>query len=368
MQALSKHRGFFDFFPPPQFLSMPWVGIDLSDESVKFIELVMTPDGARVGRFGEEKIPDGAISGGIIQNAVPVEKALSTLQKKHKLSFARIGCPEKEAYLLELSLPLAPLEVLRERVESRFEEYVPMKREESIFDLDVVGISEKQAIARVQVSAVSRVVAQTYETVFKNAGIIPVAFEVESQALARAVVPASEDRAVLVVDIGEKGTTFAIVRKGSVWFTSSFDVGGETLTQALRDALALSFSEAKRVKRAYGVLPSSQHADIAKTILESFQPIEEKIRQHVSYQGGTPSGQNQKVPVGQVLMCGGGSSVAGLAEYLSQTLSIPVALANPWTNIISFDEYIPSIPFDESLRYATAIGLAMPAAKTVYGE
>jgi hypothetical protein len=45
---------------------------------------------------------------------------------------------------------------------------------------------------------------------------------------------------------------------------------------------------------------------------------------------------------------------------LTANLKVPVEIANVWTNIISsFDDKIPSISFNESLKYATAIGLAL---------
>lgn len=368
MQALSKHRHFFDFFPPPQFLSMSSVGIDLSDESIKFFELPGISNSGKAGRFGEESIPNGAITSGLIQNVAVVEKIISEFRKKHNLSFVRVACPEKKSYLLELSLPLHPFEDLHAAVESQFEEWVPMKREEVIFDFDVVTVLEKEKLVRVQISAVSKELARGYEMVFKNAGLTPIAFEIESQALARAIVPKDESKTVLVVDIGKKETTLAIVRSGFAWLTSSLDTGGETLTRALSDRLALSFAKAEEAKRAHGVLPSLQNKEVAEVILKQFKPIEEKIREYISYEEDATSSQGKKIPIERVVMCGGGSNISGLTEYLSGALLVPVALANPWANIVSFDEYIPSMPFGESLRYATAMGLALPRASIVYDE
>ncbi|KKP78420.1 MAG: hypothetical protein UR77_C0003G0027, partial [Candidatus Nomurabacteria bacterium GW2011_GWC2_35_35] len=45
------------FFPTPKFLLLPSFGLDISDESIKFIELVKTKDGIKVNRYGEKKIP-----------------------------------------------------------------------------------------------------------------------------------------------------------------------------------------------------------------------------------------------------------------------------------------------------------------------
>ena len=365
MQSFSKHRSFFDFFPPPKFLSMDPAGVVISDDSIKCIELVHTPKGVHIGQFGEESLPNGAISHGIIQNATAVEKALVAIQRKYKFSFVRAAFPERDAYLLELTLPFASRKSLREAIELQFEECVPMKRDESIFDFDVVGISEKQSIVRVQISTVSQAVAQTYESVFKNAGMFPVAFEAETQALARAVIEKDASGTALLVDIGKRETVFAVVRNGSVLFTSSIEIGGGAITQALSETLSIPLEKAEHDKCLYGVLPSLLHRKIAEVILEHVKPIEEKMRQHISYQETL---EDKKIPVERVVICGGGSNLPGLSEYLEQALGLPVVRANPWVNSLSFDEYIPELPLGESLRYASAIGLAMSSINTSYRD
>ncbi|MBI5005254.1 MAG: type IV pilus assembly protein PilM [Candidatus Lloydbacteria bacterium] len=368
MQAFSKHRGFFDFFPPPRFLSMSAAGIDISDTSIKFFELPSASNGGKAGRFGEESIPEGFITGGLIQNKTAVQNSISGFQKKYNLSFVRVAYPEKKSYLVELSLPLQSSQSLRAAVEAQFEEWVPLKREEVIFDFDVVAVLEKEKIVRVQISAVSKELARSYEMVFKNAGLTPIAFETESQALARAIVPKDESKTVLLVDIGKKETTFAIVRNGFARFTASLDIGGETLTRALSDARALPFAKAEETKRAYGVLPSLQNKEVAEIILKQFKPVEEKIREYMSYEEGARAPYGKKISVERVIMCGGGSNIPGLTEHLSAALALPVTLANPWANILSFDECIPDMSFGESLRYGTAMGLVMPQSGIRYRE
>ena len=48
----------------------------------------------------------------------------------------------------------------------------------------------------------------------------------------------------------------------------------------------------------------------------------------------------------KIILCGNGSSIPGLADYLAVGLKVPVELANVWTNIMSFEEEIPIIPQD----------------------
>jgi len=63
--------------------------------------------------------------------------------------------------------------------------------------------------------------------------------------------------------------------------------------------------------------------------------------------------------VERVILCGGNANIQGLPEYLEHVLNISVDRANIWQNIFSFDEVIPEMPYEMSLSYATAVGLAM---------
>ncbi len=51
------------FFPTPKFLSMPSFGLDISDDSLKFVEIINKKHGVRMGKHGEKKISAGIIDG-----------------------------------------------------------------------------------------------------------------------------------------------------------------------------------------------------------------------------------------------------------------------------------------------------------------
>jgi len=52
------------FFPVPKYLTQPAVGMDISDRSIKFMELKYKDGEFSLGRFGEREIPAGVIEGG----------------------------------------------------------------------------------------------------------------------------------------------------------------------------------------------------------------------------------------------------------------------------------------------------------------
>ncbi|KKP85414.1 MAG: Type IV pilus assembly protein PilM, partial [Parcubacteria group bacterium GW2011_GWD2_35_7] len=83
------------FFPTPKFLLLPSFGLDISDESIKFIELVKTKDGIKVNRYGEKKIPAGIIESGKIKDSRRMEEVLISLRKEEGLRSVRVSLPEE---------------------------------------------------------------------------------------------------------------------------------------------------------------------------------------------------------------------------------------------------------------------------------
>ena len=64
------------------------------------------------------------------------------------------------------------------------------------------------------------------------------------------------------------------------------------------------------------------------------------------------------------MLCGGGANLKGFSGFLSSQLEIPVEIGNPWINILPKDRKNKSqLSFEESLRYATALGLALRGVK-----
>ena len=60
MEILSR------IFPPPRYLQMPALGMDISDRSLKFVEILEKGGALRLGRFGKRTLPEGLIEAGEI--------------------------------------------------------------------------------------------------------------------------------------------------------------------------------------------------------------------------------------------------------------------------------------------------------------
>jgi type IV pilus assembly protein PilM len=243
------------------------------------------------------------------------------------------------------------------------ENHIPIPLTDVYFDFEkkevANGASKHQ---EVMIVATPKKVVDLYLSAIKMAGLFPVAMEVESLAVARALVRRREDSMpLLIVDFGENRTSFIIYAGQMIRFTSSFPISSRQITEAIASYLKIPIAEAEQLKR-------SESLDGSDKLLRAVTPILNElvtqIKCHLEYfysrNKNTPP---DKVKVAELLLCGGGANLRGLVDFISKGLNIKVELGNPWTNILSYPlKEVPILSFGDSLGYTTALGLALRGA------
>jgi type IV pilus assembly protein PilM len=354
----SFDKFFFRFFPPPSFLAAPAFGFDISDESLKFVELIMTRDGIRVGRYGERKIPAGIIESGKIINSVKLKEVLVSLRKEEGIKFVRVSLPEEQVYLFTLRLEKSGLKDIREGIELVLEENIPIAVEDAVFDFNLT--KEDEQGVEVQVVATPRSVVENYLSVFRDSFISVQSLELEAQAIARAVIKKDDQETHMLVDFGKTRTGIAIVSRGSVVFTSTLGVGGNMLNKMIQKNFNVSAEEANKMKQQFGLQRNAENKEIFAVLLNSVSVLRDEIAKDLLYWNTHEDKEGEKhSTVKKIILCGGDANLLGLSEYLSISLKNKVEMANAWANITETEKYIPEINFNQSLTYATAFGLAL---------
>ena len=124
--------------------------------------------------------------------------------------------------------------------------------------------------------------------------------------------------------------------------------------------MKVSYDEAEKIKREKGISGVAENEDLSLALMSAVSILRDEVVKQQAYWETHNDEYGKKRPVIQkIYLCGGDSNLAGFAEYLAEGLSMPVELANTLVNVNKLDEYVPEISFSDSLRYATALGLAL---------
>ncbi|EKE11206.1 MAG: hypothetical protein ACD_15C00125G0009 [uncultured bacterium] len=345
-------------------------GLDLSDLSIKVFQI--EPDGGKdyVRGYGSVDIAAGNIEDGRIVNKENVLKAIKealNLPTSKKINSNKVICslPESKAFVRIINIPKMSKDEAKEAVKWEMEANMPMAVSEVYFDWQFIeNIDESKDVQRVLTAAVSREIVDDWMNVLTMAGLEVYGLEVESIASIRSLVESNVQAGniSLIVDLGARRTSFIIAEGLVPYFTSSIPFSSECMNDAICKALKLTFEEAEEAKVNNGIENSSKRNPIFKAVESLLENLVTEILKTINFYGEM---SNDSREITKIILCGGGSNMKGMSEFLTEKINKDVVVGNPWVNL-NLKQDLPPINAETSVRYATAIGLAIRGKK--YGD
>lgn len=334
--------------------------IDLSDHSVKIFEIAKTGRKNKVRSFGCFNIPEGYIEDGKIMDKPKIVEIIKSAVKKtrpRKINTRNVVCslPESKAFLRIISIPKIDEDEAEEAVRWELEASIPLTTDQVYYDWQF--LNEAGGRQNVLTVAVSRDIVDDTMEVMEKAGLSVLALEVESIASSRSLIPnkVPMEEISIIVDVGGHKTSFIICEGTVPYFTSSIPFSSDAISDAISGKLNMSREEADEVKIAQGIESTPENStifNVVSPLLENLAvEIEKTLDFYRSISKSTISGE-------RIILCGGGANLKGLVPYLANRLGKDVFVGDPWINFNSSGK-LPIINNDDSIRYATSIGLAL---------
>lgn len=344
-------------------------GLDISDKSFKFVQLRKTKNGIETVAFGAGDIQSGIIENGEIKNEDALAQILLNAFKnpiKGKLSTKYVVCslPEQHSFIRVLQLPKMSHGETNEAIKWEIEQNIPLSINEVYFDWQFIIGDKSLDHQDILISAVAKNVVDPYVSVLKKAGLMPIALEVESIAVARSVIKnLSTDYPVFLVDIGGTTTSFIIFSGNTLRFTSSIPVAGDAMVDAIAKNIGVDKNKASQIFYEVGLDKSlDPDGKVAQPLINVLSELALQIGNYMSFYQSHSEHDHflKEAGIKKIILSGGAANTTGVAAYLSLALKIPVEMANPWTNILEEPlKEIPDLSYKKSLSYTTSLGLAL---------
>ena len=351
------------FFPDPTTRA---IGLDISEHVFRLVEIRRGPFYRRrlqLHRYSEERVQEGVVVAGEFKKPEAVTEHLKSLLKKaYKRAGSRgavVSLPETRTFIKVISVkkPENP-DALEAAILAEAELHIPTPINDLYVDWQHMEDPKDIAVGRtmrVTIAAAPKQIVDSYSSALEAAGLIPVAFEIEAQAIVRSVVREKEesDRTIGIVDFGATRSSFIVYDKGTIQFTVSIPLSGDVVTRRIAESLSVEVPEAERTKRQCGV-DAHKCGTRLWSIMEPFlSEMADRIIDAVNfYRDHFPGGR----PLDEIILCGGGANMARMDELLSELTKTPVRKADPWINI---DPGHSPLPPEIILSSTTAVGLAL---------
>ena len=337
-------------------------GLDVSDISVKIMQLKKDGKKIRLQAYTDQPLADKVISNHMIMNerrlAEDISRAMS-VAKKVDTRYVVCSVPEVKSFVRSITLPKMSESEIEGAIPYQLESDIPIPVDQVYLDWQMTRQTANDM--EFLVTAAPKDYIDTLVSSLHMAKLKPVAMELESQATARAVISLEyKDKNVLIVDLSTIQTSFVIVKKGIIEYTSSIPIAGNSFTESIARSLGVSADQAEKIKRGVGL--SADQKNIRSLLLPIVDNIVDEMKNVLHFFEEHVAGNTS---IDMILLCGGSSRLIGMADYISARLNLgtagqmgPIVLANPWINMSGLDKANP-MSAEESLGYVTALGLAL---------
>jgi len=350
-----------DFFQKPSF------GLDLSDLSLKIVQLKEKKGSLTLSNFIKQDIPKGLIEGGKIKKEDELVKVLKKAFSKIKgesFKGARVVCnlPEEKVFIRIIQLPKMSDQEIAKAVTWEAEAHIPLSIDEVYLGWQVIEpIFEHIDHLDVLIAATPKTLVNQYLSFLNKSGLKPIALEPESLAVVRSLTTNDDLTPSIIVDLGAVGTNFVIFSALAIRFTSHINISGQLFSQAIVKKLKVDQATANQLKIKVGLdLKQKQGKEIATALDPIIKNLIKQIKEYITfYHEHATHVHGPNGAIGQVILCGGDSLLIGLPQILTNELGMPVKLGDSLINLKPIKNEPLSMTKKESFVYTTAIGLAL---------
>ena len=340
------------------------LGIDISTSAVKLLELKKQGQGYRVESYAAVPLPDDAVVDHQIKDIELVGNAIATaIQKsRSKTKQAAVALGGAQVISKVISMPVGLTEdELEQQIEIEADHYIPFPLDEVNFDFAVLGPVEGDD-TQVEVLLVACRTEQVDQriAVLEHANAIASVVDVEPYVLENAakllveqMPDGGKDTTVALFDIGATSTSATILHNLEAVYSRVQMFGGRQLTDEVMERYELSFAEAGLAKKTGEGLPENYQLEVLQPFISDLVQVVNCVLQ-LFYSSTPRFGKVEKI-----LLAGGVSTMAGVADMVQSHLDIPCEIAKPFEGMEVSTHANPKALERDMPALMIAAGLAM---------
>lgn len=335
------------------------IGLDISPNGLRIME-VKDAKKPQVLGYATIDLPRDKVTNSLENADSYLESKLVELIDKKlvgKLSgyYVAVSVPTANTFSRVVRLPIEAEKDLSSTIDLEIEQYIPIPKDLLMVDYSITSRTNKSL--EVLICATPKNIANRVVDIVRSVQLEPVLIEPSMNSISRLIYKNEAGHLrTIVLDIGLTGTDIAVLDK-IIKATSSIQVGGNNFTMSIAKSMDISVEKAHQLKLLKGFNKSPEQKEITKALKPDMETIITEIKKLIRYYEERLEGE----PIEQIIVTGVGSNVAGLGDYFTNALYLPVRLANPWQDV-NF-KHLPRPKRILISRYITVAGAAIANSK-----
>ncbi len=337
------------------------VGLDIGSHSVKVVELVRSGKGIKLSRYAIVELPPDTVVDGEVVNRDHLVESIKDALTKSGIKTKTVNSAVSGRSVIVRRIPMEKMTEAqaRQAIHWEAEQHIPFRVDEVSIDFKILNEESAPGQMEVLLVAAKKEIINLHRSVVQGAGIKSSSVDLEQFALLRAYENSyhpADDECVTILNVGSDNTNLVIAKGGVPSFNRDIAMGGGRFIEAILRSLGVDYPTAEAILK--GNLPEGvSEADVKNAVSSVLEELSTSVRRSfISFQA---SGESSRID--KMLLSGGCSLMAGLAETLSDHHGLPVEAFNVLGDIQLEGELLA----DEAARHslepiiAVAVGLAL---------
>ena len=317
-------------------------GLDIGSGFVKLVVIDHSkPEPEIVQVATSPLVPDAIVEGEVMDPVLVADTIRALVDRaglKRKEVVAAVG--GHDVIVKKIPMDRMRQSDAREVIRWEAEQHVPFDMENVQLDFQILDPQGDSPQMSVLLVAAKRELIENRMSLLADAGLTPVAIDVEAFALHNAFehnYPTFRDAMVVLVNIGNETTNVNLVADGAPILIRDIPFGTRRLRETLQRERGLTMDQAVAVLQGRGE-PGQLRAIMDERVDELAVGIERAVAFITSQAGGEG--------ISRAFVTGGGAVIKGMSESLGARLGVRAELANPLQRVAVRPEVMESVPID----------------------
>lgn len=323
--------GIIDQFIPQR--PGPFVALDISNSSVKALELSGSPDKCRVEAFASGSMQQDATGDSPVTDSAAAGRAIREVVKRAGTKQKKVAVAVNSSSVITKTINM-PAELTEDEIEQQIvyeaDQYIPYPVEEVSLDFQILGPADNDPdMNNILLVACRRETVNAYTAAVEAAGLTIGLVDVETYALQNAcslltgqMPGGGTDTTVALLDFGANRTAVNIVSNNETIYTREQDFGGQQLIENIQSHYGMPADQAMTKLRN-----NQLDGAFNQEILPQFAArMARQIEQSLQFFFSASDAHNN---VDQVMIGGGCGMLPEIDRLLEDSLQIPTVTCNP---------------------------------------
>jgi len=346
--------------------------VDIGSNSIKIVRAEPTKQGPRVSQVAICPTPPNSIKEGVVSNVSEVASAIQFGMRSAgiKASGAVAAIAGPGVIVRHVKVPKMTEATLRKSIRFEAAKFISSPIVDSVVEFDILGDADEDGQMNIVLVTAPGMMVETRLSALEQAGLEPLAVDVEAFALLRALrdpgcAEIPMEGTVAVLDMGASHTEINLINKGDLALTRTIPIAGVGLSNAIKNAKACTDIEAEELKHSVnlGSLMEPAQESEDDSLVRAVQPLVDELLREIRrsinyYQSQLPEGTDTAIDA--LILSGGTARLQGLGAYTKSRLNVPVAIGSPnLAELFDFSSSPSGLSADDIPLLMVGFGLAL---------